>query len=320
MKKILSLALLLMMVTGLAVAASAITTVDLSVPKVSKTPVIDGKFDPDEGWGDPVSVITFDQMDSNYISDDVWEGDEEILPQSVATYLLWDETHLYFCSVIVDPIHYYDTIEGDLGNAYAGDGFQFDIKSMADDDTGNRNRYFYGLNVDEGYIVVNQDKVEFDAEAVGADEPGWTACAITRDEDTQTTVYETAFDLSLNLPEQSVSEGDQFYARARQYVAAFARTEVRVHHVQVDKRTGTVLCRANRHVQRKLAFSAAETAQQHPVVFHLRSPLDRLSDNLRKVSDIHSYCIKIRRKSQSLLRNRLPGREAESAFFAPKLY
>ena len=214
MKKTLCLALLVMMLTGLAVAASAITTVDLSIPKVSKLPVIDGKFDPSEGWGTPVSTITFDQMNDAYISDTMWEGDEEILPQSVTTYLLWDETHLYFCSVIVDPIHYYDTEEGDLGNAYAGDGFQFDIKSMADDDTGNRNRYFYGLNVDEGYIVVNQDKVELDAEAEGMDEPGWSECAVTRDEGTQTTTYETVFDLSLNLPEKAISEGSQFYVRS----------------------------------------------------------------------------------------------------------
>ncbi len=211
-KHVLGILLAAVLMLSLAAAASAITTVDLTLPEATKIPVIDGKFDPDEGWGDPiVPILTIDQM-GDYLSDSMWEGDEEILPQSVTVYMRWDAEHLYFCSVIVDPIHFNDNEADDFGSAYAGDALQFDIKSMADDDTGNRNRYFYGVTND-GELCANNDKVEMDASAE-ISEPAWTACVVTRDEDTQTTVYETAFDMKANLPNSAtLKAGDQLYVR-----------------------------------------------------------------------------------------------------------
>ncbi|MBQ7313285.1 MAG: hypothetical protein IJW81_06850, partial [Clostridia bacterium] len=212
MKKILSGALTAALLTSLlTVAASAITTNEITIKGVEQLPTIDGKYDPAEGWGDPVADLGWDVM-NDYISDDIWESDDEILPTAVTSYLRWDEEHLYFCSVVVDNIYYNDNVPEDLGMAYAGDALQFDIKSLADDDVANRNRIFYGLSND-GVICVNQDKVEAGASGELGANASWTECVITRDEATKTTTYETVFDLSKILPETMVGEGDQFYVR-----------------------------------------------------------------------------------------------------------
>lgn len=201
-----------LLTSALTVASSAaIVSNEITISKVSTIPTIDGKYDANEGWGDPIASIGWDVM-NDYISDDIWESDEELLPQSVTTYMRWDEGHLYFCSVVVDPIHFNDNTPEDIGMAYAGDGLQFDIKSMADEDTGNRNRLFYGLTNDGKYCV-NQDVVENGAGGETGANASWTECVITRDEDAKTTTYETVFDIEKNLPEGSVREGDQFYAR-----------------------------------------------------------------------------------------------------------
>ena len=212
MKKLLSGALTAAILTSLlTVSASALGYTELTIKGVEQIPTIDGKYDPAEGWGDPVADIGWDIM-NDYISDDIWESDEELLPSSVTTYLRWDAEHLYFCSVVVDNIHFNDNQPEDLDMAYAGDGLQFDIKSTADDDTGNRNRIFYGLT-NEGKYCINQDKVENGATGELGANACWTECVITRDEATKTTTYETIFDLKNALPETMVGEGDQFYIR-----------------------------------------------------------------------------------------------------------
>ena len=212
MKKILSGALTAALLASLlTVAASALSYNEITIKGVEQIPTIDGKYDPAEGWGDPVANIGWDMM-NDYISDDIWESDDEILPTSVTTYLRWDAEHLYFCSVVVDNIHFNDNQPEDLDMAYAGDGLQFDIKSTADDDTGNRNRIFYGLT-NEGKYCVNQDMVEAGSTGEMGENACWTECVITRDEATKTTTYETVFDLKNALPETMVGEGDKFYIR-----------------------------------------------------------------------------------------------------------
>ena len=62
-KHVLGILLAAVLMLSLAAAASAITTVDLTLPEATKIPVIDGKFDPDEGWGDPiVPILTIDLL------------------------------------------------------------------------------------------------------------------------------------------------------------------------------------------------------------------------------------------------------------------
>ncbi|MBQ4504649.1 MAG: hypothetical protein II983_03170 [Firmicutes bacterium] len=209
--RILASALALVLVTGMAVSASAIGSTDVSIAKVYNMPVIDGKYDPAEGWGEPVEVINAGNI-NDYLSDAAYAGDATLLPESVTSYLRWDEEHLYFCSVVVDSIHYNDNVPEDPGSAWAGDALQYDIKSMADEDTANRNRFFYGLSND-GKLCANMDKVETGATAEGGTNFAWDACVVTRDEATKTTTYETIFDLTQLMPDGSVIEGDQFYVR-----------------------------------------------------------------------------------------------------------
>ena len=66
--RILASALALVLVTGMAVSASAIGSVDVSIAKVYNMPVIDGKYDPAEGWGEPVGVIDASNI-NDYLSD-----------------------------------------------------------------------------------------------------------------------------------------------------------------------------------------------------------------------------------------------------------
>ena len=198
-------------VTGMAVSASAIGFKDATIAKVYNMPVIDGKYDPAEGWGEPLAVIGASNM-NDYLSDAAYAGDATLLPESVTTYMRWDEEHLYFCSVVVDPIHYNDNVPEDPGSAWAGDALQYDIKSLADEDTANRNRFFYGLSND-GKICANFDMAEAGATAEVGTNFAWTANVITRDEATKTTTYETVFDLTQLMPDGSVIEGDQFYVR-----------------------------------------------------------------------------------------------------------
>ena len=211
--RILASALALVLATGMAVSAAAeIPSSPITSHKVSKIPVIDGKYDENEGWGEPVTVIDSAKM-NDYTSDAAYYGDKTLQPESVKAYLRWDADHLYFCAVVVDPIHYNDNAPEDYGSAWAGDGFQFDIKSLADEDTANRNRTFYGLT-NEGKYCINVDMVEAGSMAEIAGGKGlWTANAITRDEATKTTVYETAWDLATALPDGSVLEGDELLVR-----------------------------------------------------------------------------------------------------------
>ena len=57
MKKLLSGALTAALLTSLlTVAASAITTNEITIKGVEQLPTIDGKYDPAEGWGDPLLI------------------------------------------------------------------------------------------------------------------------------------------------------------------------------------------------------------------------------------------------------------------------
>ena len=53
------------------VSAAPISTTPTTVYHVGdKTPVIDGVYSPDEGWGDPITTVTFDmtQEEGKYLS------------------------------------------------------------------------------------------------------------------------------------------------------------------------------------------------------------------------------------------------------------
>lgn len=214
------LVLLFSMTTGV----FAITLTDINVQKLVNTPVIDGVFDPAEGWGDPVVAVKF--ADANYyLSDTSHDGNADLVPTSTQVYLRWDEKNLYFCCVAVDDVHFNDSSTDDPANAWAGDAMQFDIKSdVADDDTANRNRFFYGVNND-GLLVAYQDKVEEGSTGEISADCAWDQCVVKRDEAAKTTTYETAFSWARTLPAGKIGENEGVLLRAILLLTHDAGTE-----------------------------------------------------------------------------------------------
>lgn len=224
MKKLLIPFMVLCIIAQMTIGASAITLADLEIGKVTTVPTIDGVYNADEGWGDPVASVGFDDAEG-YISDASYAGNADVIPTSAKAYLRWDDEHLYFCAVVVDPIHYNDCTSDDAANAWAGDAIQFDIKSdAADEDTAVRNRFFYGVNND-GELIAYQDKVEDGADwEIGAD-CAWDECVVVRDEANKTTTYETAFSWAKTLPSGKVSENSQVLVRAILLLTTDSSTE-----------------------------------------------------------------------------------------------
>lgn len=189
-------------------------TTTISVQKVGETtPAIDGKFDPDEGWGEPIANITPDII-ANYCTDP-----GEAKDTSVAAYYRWDETNLYLCMVVGDPAHYNE--QTNPGGIWQGDSARLDIKcDMLSDDLQDTSKYFIGLNND-GEVLVNQEKVETtiaDRSPAQNKDTGLSAYAVSRDDSTGTTVYEIAFAWNKNVPEASrsiIKTGFKFVTECR---------------------------------------------------------------------------------------------------------
>lgn len=216
--------LILFLLFPLTTGVFAITLTDIQVPKLVSTPVIDGVYDPAEGWGNPIVSVKFADA-LYYLSDKAQDGNADLVPTSTQVYLRWDEKNCYFCCISVDDVHFNDSSTDDPANAWAGDAMQFDIKSdVADDDTGNRNRFFYGVNND-GVLVAYQDKVEEgSAGEIGVD-CAWDQCVVKRDESTKTTTYETAFSWARALPAGKIGENDAVLLRAILLLTHDAGTE-----------------------------------------------------------------------------------------------
>ena len=185
----------MMIAAGAAVipaSAGQIFTTPATVAKVGdKTPVIDGVYSPDEGWGDPITTVTYDmtQQEGAYLSlcdtsHPELLQDKDLIPSKVDVYMRWDEKALYYCAVVVQEKRYNDVVsEGDI---WKMDSIIFNITSKDDDDDKNR----IGLGVtNDGTILAN----------VYATEGGTYGCdnladwKVTRNEETKTTTYEVPF-------------------------------------------------------------------------------------------------------------------------------
>ena len=168
-------------------------TTPLTVPKAYKVPTIDGHFDENEGWGEPVAHLTrADQAeDAGFAvkaqSLEISEMEEDTFCDDIKVYYRWDETNVYFCGVIVEPVQENEAV--DSGNVWAGDGFQFDMAT--DPDRTTRTTFFLGLNSDDGTSMVAVNRLEDDTD--WDDEWANGTYVFTRDEATKTTVYEAAF-------------------------------------------------------------------------------------------------------------------------------
>ena len=168
-------------------------TTPMTVPKAYKVPVIDGVFDENEGWGDPIAHLTrADQVqDSGFAvkaqSTEIEDMDEETFCDDIKVYYRWDETNVYFCGIVVEPVQENEAVNS--GDVWAGDGWQFDMAT--DPDRASRTTYFLGLNSDDGSSLVAVNRLEDDTN--WDDEWADGTYKFTRDEATKTTVYEAAF-------------------------------------------------------------------------------------------------------------------------------
>ena len=213
MKKTLTLAL-----TAALLAASATTigalaperTTYIDIPKVGDAvPVIDGKIDPAEGWGDPLVSMDASNM-KEYLTrqaDDVkWDA------ESIKGYYRWDEECFYFACEVVDPQHYNANYDG---ASWSGDSIRFDIKTnLASDDLNDTMKYWFSLNND-GFVGLFQEKAEGEV-PFNLGEFTAKAFQVVRNEETKTTTYELAMLWAENMLDPSaVKPGFEFITAQR---------------------------------------------------------------------------------------------------------
>ncbi len=200
MKKILkrtaALLALLFVATSVAVPVSAapMSTTPTTVYHVGdKTPVIDGVYSPDEGWGDPITTVTFDmtQEEGKYLSlcdasHPELMNDKDLIPSNVDVYMRWDEKALYYCAVVVQEKRWNGVGGGDNGDIWKNDSIIFNITNQDDDD--DKSRAGVGINNDGdiayGTFATQGGTYGFD---------NFQDWKVTRNEETKTTTYEIPF-------------------------------------------------------------------------------------------------------------------------------
>ena len=257
MKKTVTLAL-----TAALLAASATTigalaperTTYIDIPKVGEAvPVIDGKIDPAEGWGDPLVSLDASNM-REYLTrqaDDVkWDA------ESIKGYYRWDEECFYFACEVVDPQHHNENYDG---GSWAGDSIRFDIKTnLASDDLNDTMKYWFSLNND-GFVGLFQEKAEGEV-PFNLGEFTAKAFQVVRNEETKTTTYELAMLWAENMLDPSVVKpGFEFITAQRVMEMSPDDAEpdmsIQLCGYNVEKAT-------TKWFQAKLVEGAAETAEE----------------------------------------------------------
>ena len=200
MKKTISLAAAacaLLATMTMSVSALPARTADIVIPKVgSATPVIDGKFDPAEGWGEPLVVI-----DQSNFNDHITKPGGKMADTSIKGYYRWDETNFYFCAVVEDAEHLNQADSG--GICWKGDSLRFDMLSdLETADLDNTSKYWAALTND-GTEYFYRKKTEPHTKEGAGDKAA--TYKITRDDATKTTVYEIAAKWEYNVTARASS-------------------------------------------------------------------------------------------------------------------
>ncbi len=213
MKKLATLVLAMAMLAASASTVGALAperTTNIDIPKVGEAvPVIDGKIDPAEGWGDPLVSLDADNM-KEYLTrqgdDATWDA------ESIKGYYRWDEECFYFACEVVDPQHHNENYDG---GSWAGDSIRFDMKTnLASDDLNDTMKYWFSLNND-GFVGLFQEKAEGEV-PINLGEFAAKAFKVVRDEDTKTTTYELAMLWSENMLDPTqIKPGFEFITAQR---------------------------------------------------------------------------------------------------------
>ena len=180
--------------TVIPVSAGAMALTPTTVYHVGdKTPVIDGVYSPDEGWGDPITTVTFDmtQKEGAYLSlcdagHPELMSDKDLIPSKTDVYMRWDEKALYYCAVVVQEKRWNGVGGGDNGDIWKNDSIIFNITTTEDDD--DKSRAGVGINNDGdiayGTFATQGGTYGFD---------NFQDWKVTRNEETKTTTYEIPF-------------------------------------------------------------------------------------------------------------------------------
>lgn len=215
MKKLIGAILACLLLTAAcAVTVSAgdiagLTPVEIAMANTA--PTIDGRFDPDEGWGDPIrSVSGYDECvkycyDAGDLSADdyaKWIKDPAHVPSSVDVYVRWDDTYLYYCCVEELATRNVSWKESDC---WRSDGI---IVSCTLDTKSDDDRTRWNMNLLDGGVQniwtwedpynLGCDNIEF---------------CVGRDESSKTTVYEFAARWSRLLSKFTPAIGSEFSFR-----------------------------------------------------------------------------------------------------------
>jgi hypothetical protein len=153
MRKIFIVMLILCLIMQASLSTNAATT-PLTIDKITVKPVIDGKIDPAEGWGETPAAHIFGDMIQNSLSNLDFP---DAVPDDVLFYMKWDDTNLYY-AIKVHDLYHFNAITDPI-NIWDGDGIQFDTMFHEGEDTTDRTRVFWGLNND-GQILDTASKVE----------------------------------------------------------------------------------------------------------------------------------------------------------------
>jgi len=211
MKKFTAFTMTAMLVAAMAsqVAALPARPAEIYIPKVgSATPVIDGKFDPAEGWGEPLVHID----NASYGDYVTRQEDPSHTTTDIKGYYRWDEENFYFCCVVEDKDHANPTAPG--SNPWKGDSMRFDIKCDLDsEDLNDSSKYWFAL-CDDSNVYFFQEKAETGLENVGGD-VGTSGYKVVHDKAAGVTVYEVACKWEYNTPDGKVYPGFEFVTAQR---------------------------------------------------------------------------------------------------------
>ena len=179
---------------------------DVTASWAENPPVIDGVFDPEEGWGDPVLHRDSSDLKDCAETDPGYEkltDDPALMITELDVYMKWDDTSFYYCANVTDPEHFNPEKDAAI---WRGDSLIFHAVSVPNDDT--RARILFGMDNDGKTWAFQETAEDGTSEVSGID--GWK---ITRDADTKVTTYEAVFKWEDIIPAKKLGAGEVFYLR-----------------------------------------------------------------------------------------------------------
>ena len=140
------LASVLLLSLSVLASAGALKLADVTAGRTDKAPVIDGVFDPAEGWGDPVVHHDSSDMKNFAETDPGFESlmyDPALMISNLDVYMKWDDTAFYYCANVTDSEHFNPEMDAAI---WRGDSIIFHVVSVPNDDS--RARILFGMDND----------------------------------------------------------------------------------------------------------------------------------------------------------------------------